>query len=168
MLDCGVFQGLKNLRLRNWNDPRFDPERVDAVVLSHAHIDHSGYLPVLARRGFRGPVHCTAATADLLGILLRDAGRIQQTVQFIQVAGQLVKAIPVSKVQPTAQGQKLGLRSGDLWCKQFQPEIQPVPLIAVHQLMAPTTDDGDSALLVFTREGVPYGILPEAVCLEPP
>jgi metallo-beta-lactamase family protein len=78
MLDCGVFQGLKALRLRNWNDPRFDPERVDAVVLSHAHIDHSGYLPVLARRGFRGPVHCTAATADLLGILLRDSAYLQE------------------------------------------------------------------------------------------
>ncbi len=78
MLDCGVFQGLKDLRLRNWNDPRFDPERVDAVVLSHAHIDHSGYLPVLARRGFRGPVHCTAATADLLGILLRDSAYLQE------------------------------------------------------------------------------------------
>jgi metallo-beta-lactamase family protein len=78
MLDCGVFQGLKNLRLRNWNDPRFDAERVDAVVLSHAHIDHSGYLPVLARRGFRGPVHCTAATADLLGILLRDSAYLQE------------------------------------------------------------------------------------------
>lgn len=78
MLDCGVFQGLKDLRLRNWNDPRFDPERVDAVVLSHAHIDHSGYLPVLTRRGFRGPVHCTAATADLLGILLRDSAYLQE------------------------------------------------------------------------------------------
>jgi len=55
LLDCGLFQGLKELRVRNWQAPPFDPAGLDAVVLSHAHLDHSGYLPVLVRRGFRGP-----------------------------------------------------------------------------------------------------------------
>lgn len=78
LLDCGLFQGLKKLRLRNWREPPFHPPDVDAVVLSHAHIDHSGYLPVMARRGFRGPVFCTPATQSLLGIMLPDSAHIQE------------------------------------------------------------------------------------------
>lgn len=78
LLDCGLFQGLKELRLRNWLRPDFVPREVAAVVLSHAHIDHSGYLPVLVQRGFRGPIHCTPATADLLEILLPDSARLQE------------------------------------------------------------------------------------------
>ncbi len=78
LLDCGLFQGLKELRLRNWHDPPFEPSQIDAVVLSHAHIDHSGYLPLLARRGFRGPVYCTPATRSLLKILLPDAAHLQE------------------------------------------------------------------------------------------
>ena len=70
LLDCGLFQGLKALRLRNWDRRVPDPRRVDAVVLSHAHIDHSGYLPLLARQGFRGPIYCTPGTADLLEVVL--------------------------------------------------------------------------------------------------
>ena len=78
LLDCGLFQGLKDLRLRNWSPPRFTPADLDAVVLSHAHIDHSGYLPVLARDGFRGPVFCTPGTQDLLRVLLLDAAKLQE------------------------------------------------------------------------------------------
>src|SRR5512146_3305870 len=70
LLDCGLFQGLKDLRLRNWAPPGFDVAAVDTVVLSHAHLDHSGYLPLLVRHGFRGPVFCTPGTADLARILL--------------------------------------------------------------------------------------------------
>ena len=78
LLDCGLFQGLKALRLRNWEPRLADPARLDAVVLSHAHIDHSGYLPLLVRQGFRGPIYCTAGTADLLGVVLPDAAHLQQ------------------------------------------------------------------------------------------
>jgi metallo-beta-lactamase family protein len=78
LLDCGLFQGLKPLRARNWAAPPFDPRRLDSVVLSHAHIDHSGYLPRLMRAGFAGPVHCTPATADLLRVLLPDAAHLQE------------------------------------------------------------------------------------------
>src|SRR6185436_9475170 len=78
LLDCGLFQGLKALRLRNWARPPLDPRALAAVVLSHAHVDHSGYLPRLVRDGFRGPVYCTGGTADLLEILLPDAAHLQE------------------------------------------------------------------------------------------
>ncbi|MEX3916323.1 MBL fold metallo-hydrolase RNA specificity domain-containing protein [Paraburkholderia sp. BR10872] len=78
LIDCGLFQGTKNLRLRNWEPLPFPADSLDAVILTHAHIDHCGYLPVLARNGFRGPVYCTPGTADLCGIMLRDSARLQE------------------------------------------------------------------------------------------
>jgi metallo-beta-lactamase family protein len=78
LLDCGLFQGPKELRQRNWSQPPFEAADVDAVVLSHAHIDHSGSLPLLVRNGFRGPVFCTPGTADLLSVLLPDSAHLQE------------------------------------------------------------------------------------------
>ncbi|MEX2531914.1 MAG: MBL fold metallo-hydrolase [Gemmatimonadota bacterium] len=78
LVDCGLFQGLKRLRERNREPLSFDPARLDGVVLTHAHLDHSGYLPVLVREGFTGPVFATPPTTDLLPILLTDAGRLQE------------------------------------------------------------------------------------------
>ena len=78
LIDCGLFQGFKQLRLRNWAPPPFDPKTLDAVILTHAHIDHSGYLPLLAKQGFRGNVYCSFATRDLCGILLPDAAHLQE------------------------------------------------------------------------------------------
>ena len=78
MVDCGLYQGVKQLRLRNRKPPPIDLDRLDAVVLSHAHIDHSGYLPALVRDGYDGPVYCTAGTRALCEVLLPDAGRIQE------------------------------------------------------------------------------------------
>lgn len=78
LIDCGLFQGLKELRLRNWDPFAVDPSSIHAVILTHAHIDHSGYLPRLCKEGFSGPVYCTEATADLVQIMLRDAGKLQE------------------------------------------------------------------------------------------
>lgn len=78
LFDCGLFQGLKDLRLKNWDRTPFPPSQVDAVVLTHAHIDHIGYLPRFVRLGFGGPVFATPATADLAEILLYDAARNQE------------------------------------------------------------------------------------------
>ena len=78
LIDCGMFQGLKPLRLLNWQPPPFDPATIDALVLTHAHMDHAGYIPRLAAEGYRGPIHCTDATRDLAGIALRDAAKIQE------------------------------------------------------------------------------------------
>ncbi|HZZ83232.1 MAG TPA: MBL fold metallo-hydrolase [Anaeromyxobacteraceae bacterium] len=78
LVDAGLFQGLKELRLRNWAGFPVPPASIDAVILTHAHIDHSGALPLLVRLGFRGPVHCTPATSDLCGLLLPDSARLQE------------------------------------------------------------------------------------------
>lgn len=76
LLDCGLFQGYKQLRLRNWARLPIAPREVDAVVLTHAHLDHSGYLPLLVRDGFRGKIFCSEATFDLCKILLPDSGHL--------------------------------------------------------------------------------------------
>jgi len=78
LVDCGLFQGLKQLRLRNWEPFPVEPARLSAVVLTHAHLDHAGYLPLLVRNGFSGPVHCTRATEELSRILLPDSGFLQE------------------------------------------------------------------------------------------
>lgn len=78
LLDCGLFQGLKSERLKNWQPFPLDPETIDSVVLTHAHLDHCGYLPRLVREGFRGPIFCTSATADLAEIILLDSAKIQE------------------------------------------------------------------------------------------
>ena len=78
LLDCGLFQGLKELRLRNWAPCPVPAASIGGVLLSHAHIDHSGALPRLGREGFRGPIYCTPGTADLLKIMLPDAAHLQE------------------------------------------------------------------------------------------
>ena len=78
LLDCGLFQGLKLHRERNWQPLPFDLASLDAVVLSHAHLDHSGWLPVLVKHGYRGPIYASAATRDLADVLLRDSAHLQE------------------------------------------------------------------------------------------
>lgn len=78
LVDCGLYQGLKPLRLRNWSPFPVDPASIDAVALTHAHLDHCGYLPALSRQGFGGPVFATAGTQALAGIVLPDSAHIQE------------------------------------------------------------------------------------------
>ena len=78
LVDCGLYQGLKALRLRNWAPLPVRPQDIDAVVLTHAHLDHSGYLPRFITQGFAGPVHCSPGTRDLCAILLPDSGYLQE------------------------------------------------------------------------------------------
>lgn len=78
LFDCGLFQGLKELRLRNWDDFPVDPSTIDAIVISHAHIDHTGYLPRIVKEGFNGPIFCTYPTADLMEIMLLDSAKLQE------------------------------------------------------------------------------------------
>lgn len=78
LVDCGLFQGFKELRQRNWEPFPVDPHTINAVILTHAHLDHSGYLPRLVKNGFRGPIFCTEPTRDFCEILLRDAAHINE------------------------------------------------------------------------------------------
>ena len=78
LVDCGLFQGNKELRLRNWEGLPISPETIDWVILTHAHIDHTGYLPRLVRDGFRGPIFANSATRDLCSLLLPDSARLQE------------------------------------------------------------------------------------------
>lgn len=78
LVECGLFQGLKELRLKNWEPLPVAPASLDAVILTHAHIDHTGYLPRLVRDGFSGPVYASAGTYDLCRLLLPDAGTLQE------------------------------------------------------------------------------------------
>ncbi|MBW8714452.1 MAG: MBL fold metallo-hydrolase [Variovorax paradoxus] len=82
LVDCGLFQGLKQLRLRNWDALPFDASAIDAVLLTHAHMDHSGFVPRLVKLGFKGKVYCTAATRELCELLLPDSGRLQEEEAF--------------------------------------------------------------------------------------
>jgi metallo-beta-lactamase family protein len=78
LIDCGLFQGLKQDRLKNWEPFPIPPAEIDHVLLTHAHLDHSGYLPRFIKQGFAGKVHCTWSTFDLCKIMLRDSGHLQE------------------------------------------------------------------------------------------
>jgi metallo-beta-lactamase family protein len=78
LIDCGLFQGYKQLRLRNWAKPPYEARSIDAVVLTHAHIDHSGFLPRLVSQGFSRTIYCTPGTRELCRILLPDSGRLHE------------------------------------------------------------------------------------------
>lgn len=88
LVDCGLFQGMKNLRELNWEPLQIPPESIDAVVLTHAHLDHSGYLPRLVREGFRGRIYATAATREVAALILKDSGYLnEKDAEFLNRIG---------------------------------------------------------------------------------
>ncbi|HEY8559957.1 MAG TPA: MBL fold metallo-hydrolase [Pyrinomonadaceae bacterium] len=106
LIDCGLFQGEKQLRERNWQDPPFDPQEIDAVIITHAHIDHTGYLPRLVKLGFNGKVYTSRATADLMKILLLDSARLQSEEADYRNRHNLTKHEPALPLYDEADARK--------------------------------------------------------------
>lgn len=132
LVDCGMFQGGRTADERNRRFPEFDPEALDFVLLTHAHIDHSGLLPRLAAMGYRGPVHCTHATADLLGVLLPDSAHIQEKeAEWANYANRKTRRSRVSELAPlyTVTQAKDMLKS--LRGVRYDKEIRPHPRVRV-------------------------------------
>lgn len=94
LVDCGLFQGLRNLRVRNWNPLPFLASQVDSLILTHAHLDHSGFIPVLIKQGFKGKIYCSHATRDLCKILLPDSGYLQEEEAYFANKHQLSRHKP--------------------------------------------------------------------------
>ena len=114
LVDCGLFQGPKEWRERNWQEPPIAARDIEAVILTHAHLDHSGWLPRLVKEGFRGPIYCTPATADLCGILLPDSGHLQEEDAAFHNKHKTSKHAPALPLYTFAEAQ------------QVQPYFRPV------------------------------------------
>ncbi len=113
LVDCGLFQGLKNLRELNWEPLQVAPSAIDAVVLTHAHLDHSGYLPKLVRDGFKGRILCTRATKDVAGLILMDSAHLnEKDAEYANRKG-------FSKHRPAAP--LYGVRDAERALSQFTP-----------------------------------------------
>jgi len=101
LVDCGLFQGRKALRELNWSEFPINPSEINAVVLTHAHLDHTGYLPRLFRNGYRGPVYCTTATADLMNLVLMDSAHLQvEEARYAKKKGYSKHANPLPLYNP--------------------------------------------------------------------
>ncbi|MFZ5657294.1 MAG: MBL fold metallo-hydrolase RNA specificity domain-containing protein [Pseudomonadota bacterium] len=124
LVDCGLFQGYKVLRERNWAAFPVPPDSIDAVVLTHAHLDHSGYLPALVQQGFRGAVHCTAATRDLCGLLLPDSAHLlEEEAAYAARKGYSKHAVP--KPLYTERAAQLALRR--LVAHDYDTDVEIAP-----------------------------------------
>jgi metallo-beta-lactamase family protein len=129
LVDCGLFQGLKQLRLRNWAPLPVDPASIDAVVLTHAHIDHTGYLPRLVKQGFRGPIHATAATTELCGLLLPDSGHLQEEEALFANRHKTSRHDPALALYTEEEARAALTR---FHSHEFGAPFEPVPGLHVH------------------------------------
>ena len=160
LVDCGLFQGIKPIRSRNWEPFPIDPSTIEAVVLTHAHIDHSGYLPALVRDGFRGSIWGTPATADLCRILLPDAAHIQE--EDARHANQR-RSSRHSPALPLYTGDDADAALGRLHTQPFGSPFEPEPGVEVtfsrvgHILGAASVrvSDGDTSVLFTGDVGRP-------------
>jgi metallo-beta-lactamase family protein len=128
LVDAGLYQGLKQLRLRNWDSFPIPPSQIDAIVLTHAHLDHSGFIPRLVQLGFRGPVYATAATRDLCALILPDSGRLlEEEAEYANRHG-FSKHHPALPLY-TEQAARDALHRFEL--REFDEGFEPIPQLRV-------------------------------------
>jgi metallo-beta-lactamase family protein len=128
LVDAGLYQGLKQLRLRNWEGFPVAPSEIDAIVLTHAHLDHSGFIPRLVQLGFRGHVHCTSATHDLCALILPDSGHLlEEEADFANRHG-FSKHHPAVPLY-TEQDAQAALRR--FMPRKFDEGFEPIPGVRV-------------------------------------
>ncbi len=156
LIDCGLFQGYKQLRLRNWKPLPVDPASVDAIVLTHAHIDHSGYAPVMVANGFSGPVHCTEGTRALCELLWLDSGYLQEREARAANRGGYTRHRPARPLYDKDQAEKalpsLKAHAFNDWV-EVTPDIRARFRIAGHILGAAIVEvDAGGKRLVFSGD----------------
>ncbi|HJY86673.1 MAG TPA: MBL fold metallo-hydrolase [Candidatus Acidoferrales bacterium] len=160
LVDCGLFQGTKELRRRNWDRLPEDPASFDWVLLTHAHLDHTGYLPRLMRDGFRGPIYASAATCELLDLLLPDSAHLQEEdAEHAQSHGYSKHSPPlplytVAEVQPVLEGLQEIPRSEPF---RISPQFSVRPHDAGHILGSSSleltiTENGKSLVVLFSGD----------------
>jgi metallo-beta-lactamase family protein len=131
LLDCGMFQGFKPLRERNWKPFAIPPKEIDAVVLSHAHLDHSGWLPVLVRDGFKGPIYASKASRDLTALLLLDSAHLQEEDARRANRGGWTRHSPAKPLYTVADAKRaisriVAIAPGkDVWMNEVRIQLTP-------------------------------------------
>jgi metallo-beta-lactamase family protein len=170
LVDCGQFQGLKALRLRNWEPPPFDPAGVEAVLLTHAHLDHSGMLPRLVRQGFRGRIFATAGTNDLCKLIRADAGHIQEEDARRANRGHYSKHTPAlplfteaDAAAALARFQVFGYRTGMPVTRHHVATFHPAGHLLGSAFVSMARRDGAGGTVVFGGDLGRYGrpVLPD-------
>ena len=160
LVDCGLFEGSKELKERNWDPCPVDPSTIDWVLLTHAHIDHTGYLPKLVSSGFRGPIFANAATRELCALLLPDSAHLQEedakfaTKKKYTVHNPPLPLYTVAQSQ-TALAQFKEIPSNDAFT--ISPQFSVLPHDAGHILGATSleltvTENGKQTLIVFSGD----------------
>lgn len=130
LLECGMYQGKREESYRRNRTFHFDPTRLDAAVLSHAHIDHSGNLPNLLKNGYSGPIYCTPATKDLTDLMVRDSGHIQEAdAVFINEKRARRGDPPISPLYTLADAERV---NDQLVGKNYNEPFEPIPGVTVH------------------------------------
>jgi metallo-beta-lactamase family protein len=165
LVDCGIFQGTTELKDRNWNPLPVDPKTIDYAVLTHAHLDHTGWLPVLVKSGYRGPIYANPATIDLTAILLKDSAHLQEEdTQHARLKKYSRHPDPqplytIDDVEPTLKLIKTMPRSGEF---DISPEFRVVSFDAGHILGASSleltiTEGAKKTVIVFSGDIGRYG-----------
>ena len=164
LVDCGLFQGQKELRERNWQDPPFVPSEIDAVIITHAHIDHTGWLPRLVKLGFNGRVTTSRATGDLLKILLPDSGRLQEEEADYRNRHQLTTHTPALPLYDEADAraalERLDLVPNDAKPREIVDGFKASFMVAGHIMgaslvlveMAGARENGDPIKFLFSGD----------------